>query len=84
MCCGAGIMPGLSARLYVGVFASCVTIRVWAAGLGVCAEALLVAKAIAQKTRQDIANDFIQDFARKNRDDIEQKKTEKKLRMLRR
>ena len=64
----------------MGVFASCVTIRVWAAELGVCAEALLVAKAIAQKTRQDIA--------RKNREDIapeiEQKKTEKKLRMLRR
>jgi cytidine deaminase len=72
----------------LGVFASCVTIRVWAAELGVCAEALLVAKAIAQKTRQDIANVFIQDIALKKREDItpkiEQKKTEKKLRMLRR
>jgi hypothetical protein len=49
---------------------------------------LLVAKAIAQKTRQDIANVFIQDIALKKREDItpkiEQKKTEKKLRMLRR
>jgi hypothetical protein len=56
--------------------------------LEVCAEELLVAKAIAQKTRQDIANVFIQDIALKKREDItpkiEQKKTEKKLRMLRR
>jgi hypothetical protein len=56
--------------------------------LEVCAEELLVAKAIAQKTRQDIANVFIQDIALKKREDItpkiEQKKTENKLRMLRR
>jgi hypothetical protein len=44
--------------------------------------------AIKPKVTQDIANDFIQDIALKNREDvapkIEQKKTEKKLRMLRR
>ncbi|MFZ9572238.1 MAG: hypothetical protein ACO3AR_08065 [Bacteroidia bacterium] len=44
--------------------------------------------AIEQKVTQDIANDFIQDIAPKNREDIaleiEQEKTEKKLRILRR
>ena len=82
------MMPGLSVGLYVGVFGPFLMIGVTVDVLEVCAEALLVAKAIAQKTRQDIANDFIQDFARKDREDIapeiEQKKTEKKLRMLRR
>jgi hypothetical protein len=80
------MMPGLSAGLYVGVFGPFLMIGVRV--VEVCAEALLVAKAIAQKTRQDIANDFIQDIALKKREDIatkiEQKKTEKKLRMLRR
>ena len=64
----------------MGVFGPFLMIGVRVDVLEVCAEALLVAKAIAQKTRQDIA--------RKNREDIapeiEQKKTEKKLRMLRR
>jgi hypothetical protein len=44
--------------------------------------------AMKPKVTQDIANDFIQDIAPKTREDIalkiEQKKTEKKLRMLRR
>jgi hypothetical protein len=82
------MMPGLSAGLYVGVFGPFLMIGVRVDVLEVCAEALLVAKAIAQKTRQDIANVFIQDIALKKREDItpkiEQKKTEKKLRMLRR
>jgi hypothetical protein len=44
--------------------------------------------AMKPKVTQDIANDFDQDIAREIREDIapkiEQKKTEKKLRMLRR
>jgi hypothetical protein len=44
--------------------------------------------AMKPKVTQDIAKDFIQDIAPKTREDIaleiEQKKTEKKLRILRR
>jgi hypothetical protein len=72
----------------LGALASFLTLGVWAAGLGVCADALLVAMAMKPKVTQDIAKDFIQDIAPKTREDIaleiEQKKTEKKLRILRR
>ena len=82
------MMPGLSAGLYVGVFGPFLMIGVRVDVLEVCADALLVAMAIAPKVTQDIANDIVQDIALKKREDIapkiEQKKIEKKLRMLRR
>lgn len=61
------------------------TIGVWAAGLGVCADAWLVANAIEPKVTQDIAKDFIRDIAKKIREGIapkiEPENIEKKLRM---
>lgn len=64
---------------------SFLTLGGWAAGLGVCADAWLLAMAIKPKVRQDIANDFVQDIAGKIREGIapkiEPENIEKKLRM---